>query len=127
MQMKLKNLSLGAAVLLLGACAWVRPEPGAEGIALLPEARVQDCERLGSVEVSVVERILGMDRHDEQVESDLANLARNHAAEQGGDTIAPLGPVRDGKRRFGVYRCGEEAEARARDDDEGVEVRGYER
>jgi hypothetical protein len=129
MHIRLKLLAITGSTLLLAACAGVRPglEPGAEAVNLLPEARVRDCEHLGTVEVSVLERFLGMDRHEDQVEADLANLARNHAVERNGDAVAALGRVRDGKQRFGIYRCGDAGPGQARSEDEGVETRAYER
>ncbi|MDQ2070635.1 DUF4156 domain-containing protein [Natronospira bacteriovora] len=126
MTTRLAIIVLLTGSLALSACTWVRMEPGADDILLLPERRVQDCERLGTVEVSVLARVAGLDRHEEEIEKDLANLARNHAVERGGDTIAALSTIEDGKQRFGVYRCeGAEDESEADEEEEGVTVRGY--
>lgn len=112
--------------LTLTACTWVSVEPGADDIVLLPERRIQNCEKQGSVEVSVLAKVAGLDRHQEEIEEDLANLARNHAAERNADTIAPLSEIREGKQRFGIYRCEDAPRGDNRDEDEeGVTVRGY--
>jgi len=126
----LKNLGLITLLLAVAACTWVRPEAGAEDVLVLPESRVSDCERLGSVEVSVLARVAGMDRHEEEVESDLRVLARNHAAERGGDTVAPLSEIKEGKQRYGIYSCeGAQIDESPRtdedEDEEGVSVQGY--
>lgn len=120
--------------LLLAGCSMITAKPGAEEIRVLGEDRVSECESLGSVKVSVLDRVMGLDRHEEDVEDNLETLARNHAIEKDGDTISPLGPIEDGERRFGVYRC-VDADTSAKSDsgdgdeeeDEGVVSRGYER
>lgn len=123
------RLSVGLVLLLsllLSACTWVRMEPGADDIVLLPERRVQDCSKLGTVEVSVLARVAGLDRHEEEIEQDLISLAKNHAVERDADTIAAVSEVRDGKQRFGLYRCeGDATSGDGNDDEDGVTVRGY--
>lgn len=115
----------------LSACTWVQPDEGAEEILELPERRVGDCERLGSVRVKTADRILFLDRHEDKIQEEQRTLARNHALEEGGDTIVPLGESEGGERRFGIYRCegtptdeaaSEEGDG---DDDDGVTVRPY--
>lgn len=124
------------ALLSGSACSFVKPDPGAEAIRLLEESQVAECESRGSVKVSVLDRVIGLDRHQEDVEDNLETLARNHAVEAEADTIVPLGPVESGERRYGVYRCADadtsprpSADASSDDEgeEEGVVVRGYER
>lgn len=123
-------LLLGLA-LGLSACTWVQPDEGAEDILELPERRVGDCERLGSVKVKTADRILFLDRREDRIEGEQRTLARNHALEEGGDTIVPLGESEGGERRFGIYRCEgavpEDGEGQENHDDEedGVTVRPY--
>ncbi|MCP1728382.1 hypothetical protein J2T60_002382 [Natronospira proteinivora] len=126
----LGNYGLLLAVLTLAACTWVRPDTGADEVLVLPKERVADCERLGSVEVSVLARVVGMDRHEEEVESDLQVLARNHAVERGGDTVVPLSEIKDGEQRYGIYSCqgnqaGEGEPEADEDEEEGVTVQQY--
>ena len=40
-----------------------------------------------------------------KVAEELERLARNEAAELGGDRIVALGPVRDGQRSYAVFAC----------------------
>jgi len=126
----MKNLicPLLLATILSSGCTWVGAKPGADDILLLPERRVQNCENLGRVEVSVLAKVGGLDRHDDVIERDLQRLAKNHAVDKNGDTIAALSEVKDGEQRYGIYRCeGEETQAQPADeeDEEGVTVRSY--
>ncbi|MGY6630219.1 MAG: DUF4156 domain-containing protein [Wenzhouxiangella sp.] len=95
------------AVIALGmsACTWVRTEPGAEQVQLRSTGQVQGCEQLGHTTTSVRDRVAAVQRRATRVEDELADLARNSAAEMGGNVIVPDGPVRDGQRRFAIYRC----------------------
>lgn len=119
----LRSLAALAAVTLV-SCTWVDLKPGAQDVLLLPEARVADCRNLGSVKVSVLEKVGFMQRHDEEVAEDLADLARNHAVEKGGDTIAALGPVTDGAQEYGIYRCAGTTAPKP-DAQDGVETSPY--
>ena len=98
-------IALTLVAFTLGGCTWVRTDPGAEQVALATPAEVRQCQRLGQTTVSVRDRVTGVQRRAERVADELADLARNSAVELGGDTIVADGPVRDGQRRFNVYRC----------------------
>lgn len=112
--------------LLLSACSWVALDPGAEDVLVLPQSRLTpECTSLGSVKVSVADRVGALERHAEEVTADLEILARNNAAQRGGDTIVPLGPASAGQREFGVYRCVSNGERPERTRDDGVEVLPY--
>ena len=121
---------LPLACLLLSACSWIALEPGAEDVLVLPANRLPaDCKSLGTVTVSVLEKVGVLERHDEEVIEDLDVLARNHAATRGGDTAVARGPVTNGERRYEIFRCtdapaGEKADT-APAADGGVEVIPY--
>lgn len=90
----------------IAACSWVSVEPGAKDVLVLPAERLTaDCESLGIVKVSVLDKVGVLERHDEEVVQDLNVLARNHAAKIGGDTAVPLGPAENGERRYEIHRC----------------------
>ncbi|MGD8378406.1 MAG: DUF4156 domain-containing protein [Gammaproteobacteria bacterium] len=104
--MKFPRLAMSfAALALLGGCSWVEVQPQAGDIVVLSQERVADCKYLGKVDVSVLSRVMGMDRLDSDVENDLENLARNNALDMGGDTVSPLSKARNGKQTFGIYKC----------------------
>ena len=125
---------LAGLLAFVPACSWVAVEPGAEDVLVLPAERLTaQCKSLGSVTVSVLEKVAVLERHDEEVIQDLNVLARNHAAKTGGDTVVARGPVEDGARRYEVFRC-TPANARPGQDepvnqrqDEKVEVLPYDR
>lgn len=96
---------LALPLLLVAGCTWVSPSPEAKDVIVLDQARVTHCKQLGKTEVSVLDKVGFVERVDEDVEHDLAVLARNEGAKMGGDTVSPISPVKNGKQTFGVYRC----------------------
>jgi len=98
-------IPLVALTLLLGACAWVQPEPGSSDIVLRTGSEVAGCERLGQTTVSVRDRVAGVQRSAAAIDEELTTLARNSAFELGGNAIVGEQRERAGKQRFGIYRC----------------------
>lgn len=127
----MQRVLIPALTLLLAAgCTWVRLDPGAEDVLVLPQSRLTpQCDSLGKVRVSVADRVGALERHDDEVANDLAVLARNHAAKRGADTVVPLAPVEGGQREYGVYKCtegtGQNRDQSQPTDDNGVEVLPY--
>lgn len=117
---------------LATACSWVALEKGAGEVLVLPPERLPaDCESRGKVTVSVLDKVGVLERHADEVIEDLNVLARNYAAEKGGDTAVPRGPVTDGARQYEIFRCtetttpgGTKAAERADDDVEVIPYRG---
>lgn len=101
-----KTAMLGiAAALLLSACAWVEPTQQGEKVRVLSAAEVTKCQKVGQTTVSLLAKLGGIERLPERVQDELNVLARNSAAEMGGDTVVPITPVEDGKQTFAIYRC----------------------
>lgn len=100
-----KIIALGLIGLLLQACAWVKLTPEGEKARVLSAAEVSSCRKLGKTTVSVKGDIGGLERLPERVQAELDILARNSAADLGGDTVVPAGEPKDGKQVFEVYRC----------------------
>lgn len=106
MTMKIPATAVGAALaLLVGGCSFVSVKSDAEDVLVLSAQRVSHCERLGQTRVSVADKLGFINRRDEDVRSDLEDLARNTAAEMGGDTVSPEGEVNEGRQVFGIYDC----------------------
>lgn len=122
-------IALAAGIMLTSGCTWVDVKPAAQNVLVLSKARVANCQRLGTTDVSVAESVGFLNRVPEDVAKDLANLARNQAVEMGGDTITPLSDPRNGKQTFGVYNCvGSEQAVPAQEnspDDNGVKTIPY--
>ena len=92
---------------VLGGCSWVQVTPEGKIVRLVESLdQVEQCEKLGTTTSSVLPKFV-FERGKEKVAAELADLARNSAADMGGDTIVPISAVEEGKRTFGVYQCGQ--------------------
>ncbi len=90
---------------IVGGCTWVQPEDGAEEVRLVEKRHVEGCQRLGSTTTEVRDRVAAVQRRPGKVEEELDTLAKNSAAEAGGDTLVATSDVRDGRRTYDIYRC----------------------
>ena len=91
--------------LSISACTWVKLTPGGEKVRVLDVGEVSTCKELGNTTVSLLAKVAGINRSEEQVTKELSLLARNTAADMGGDTVVPISPVEEGKRSYKVYKC----------------------
>jgi len=91
--------------LTVSACAWVTLTPGGEKVRVLDAGEVSACKELGNTTVSLLAKVAGINRNEAQVEKELSLLARNSAADMGGDTVVPITAVKEGKRAYTVYKC----------------------
>lgn len=103
--MKYKLIFLACLPVLLAACSFIPQSPGADRVLLLPLARVKTCTEIGQTKVQVLDRIGFITRRSASVERDLQRVAKNNAVDMGGDTIAALTGVVNGRQTFGVYKC----------------------
>lgn len=101
------RIAIALPVLLLGACTWVKMEPGGTGVRVLGlDAPVDGCTRLGEIGVSVKDRVAFYQRNDLKVRDELETMARNEAIGLGADAIRPLEEPAAGEQRFMALRCG---------------------
>lgn len=100
-----KSVYVFVMVLFVCSCSWVKPEYGAEKVALVKLAHIQNCKKVGTVYSNTTNRILGIHRSHKKVNDELLTLAKNEALELGGDTLVALGPVVEGEQKFDAYRC----------------------
>lgn len=96
---------IAALSLLVSACAFIDTTPEGEQVHFRAPDEIHSCRLVGTTTGSVLAEIAGIPRNRYKVEAELDALARNSAAEMGGDAIVPLGQVEDGRRSFQVYRC----------------------
>jgi hypothetical protein len=101
--MKTKSCVL-AATILLSACSTLKLTEGGEKIRLLEPSEVTSCKNLGRTNTSVTAKVV-FDRPEDSVAEELLIVARNSAANMGGDTIVPLTIIEDGQQTFVVYKC----------------------
>jgi len=103
--MKNKAWVLVVASIAVGGCTWVKLSPGGEKVRVLSSAEVASCTLVGDTNVSLLARVGAVNRNEEKVQRELDALARNSAADMGGDTVVPVSEINDGKQRYSVYKC----------------------
>lgn len=91
--------------LSLGACAWITLTPGGEKVRVLDANEVSTCKLLGNSTVSLMAKVAGINRNEDEVKKELSLLARNAGAEMGGDTVVAISAVKQGTRSYAVYKC----------------------
>lgn len=101
----LQKITLMLAVAMLGACTWVPLNPAGEQVQVASMEAVSGCKRIGKTTVSTLSKLAGLNRYEKSMGDELNKLARNSAADMGGDTVVPISAIEDGKQVFGVYRC----------------------
>jgi len=94
--------SLAAA---LYGCSFVELTEAGRGVQLVTPEQAADCKKIGAVNSKVLARFVGFDRSATKVARELADLAKNEAAENGGNTIVPTSPIEGGRQSFDLYRC----------------------
>lgn len=96
-----------STLFLLSSCTWVEPTVKGSEIKLVErnDETLKTCKKLGSVTSMVKHEIGFFKRSEEKVNTELATIAQNEAAEMGADTVAAEGPADNGRRTFTVYKC----------------------
>ena len=101
-----KSFSLGLlSVGLLAACALVELKPQGEKVRILAAQEVGRCKELGRVSTNTAAKVGFIARPKGDVQEEVYRLARNNAADMGGDSVVALGPLIEGEQAFKVYRC----------------------
>jgi hypothetical protein len=95
------------AFLWLTACTWVEPTKEGSEVMLVKAFNVETCKKVGTATASVKHKVGIITRDEETVTEELITLAKNKAAEMGGDSIVAQGPASEGKMGFDIYKCGE--------------------
>jgi hypothetical protein len=94
-----------AAAFLVTGCSWVKTTPGGEQVREATAAEVSGCQDVGVAVASTQAKAAGIPRDKDVIRDEQVTLARNRAAQIGGDTIVPNGPSSEGKQSFIVYKC----------------------
>lgn len=91
-------------LLWAAGCTWIPlTEAGAE-VRQATVEEVQNCRMLGTVRAKTQDRVV-LERGRGKVAEELIVMARNEAAELGGNAVVPTGPPVEGKQAFDVYLC----------------------
>lgn len=107
MMMKLNRYALLVAIFCLEACTWVEPTKEGNEVLLVKSFNIESCEKLGTTNVSVKHKVGPVTRGEEKVTEELITLAKNRAAEMGGDSIVAKTPASEGSMSFEIYKCAE--------------------
>jgi len=98
-------IALGAILLAVSACSWVKLQPGAEAVSLRSSAEVAACKYLGTATGKTKARVSIISRSENKVATEVYNLARNEAVSIGGNALVEKTALHDGRQTFDVYRC----------------------
>ncbi len=95
---------IASAAMLAGGCTWVKLTAPGEGVHVGTISEVASCTKLGVTHSKTWTGIFT--RNPKKIDQELESLARNEAADMGGDTIVAQGPTSsEGRRSFDVFRC----------------------
>jgi hypothetical protein len=94
-----------ASAVLAAGCAWVKTTPGGDQVREATAADVGSCEEIGTAVGSTQATAAGIPRNKGVMRDEQVTLARNRAAQIGGDTIVQSGPPSGGTLSFIVYKC----------------------
>jgi hypothetical protein len=96
-------IGLGTA---LSACGnWVNLTAAGRLVTVATPAEVAGCRRVGTSNASALSEIVFVERGSAKLQAELIDLARNEAADMGGNRIVVESPITDGRQTFGVYSC----------------------
>lgn len=96
---------IGLAAVTLSGCVWVDLDPKGEQVKVLTATEASRCKRIGHVDSNTAPDIAGIPRDGESLNNELTRLARNHAAELGGNGVVAIGSQKNGQQSFNVFRC----------------------
>ena len=105
--MKTSGLALSIVISGLAACTWVEPTREGGEVKVVEASSVETCKKLGTTTTSVKHKVGIVTRSDEKVTEELTILAKNKAAEMGGDSLVAQGEAVEGSMSFDIYKCGD--------------------
>ncbi len=105
--MKVSGLALSLVISALSACTWVEPTREGSEVVVAKASSVETCKKLGTTTTSVKHKVGFYTRGEEKVTEELTILAKNKAAEMGGNTIVAQGEAVEGSMSFVIYKCGD--------------------
>ena len=105
--MKLNYYAIFLVITFLPACTWVELTNQGNEVTLVKSFNVKNCVKLASTQSSVKHQVGIFTRNEETVTEELISIARNRAAEMGGDSIVAVKPLVEGSMGFDIYKCKE--------------------
>jgi hypothetical protein len=101
---KLASLCLLIGVLPV-ACTWVDLDEAAQDVILIDANQAATCKIVGSAASVSADKVGLLNRKDAKVAVEVLTLAKNSAAEMGGNAVSATDDLKDGKQTFNVYLC----------------------
>jgi hypothetical protein len=95
------------SVLMLGCGAsnWVQLTAPAREVSVAVPAQVSNCRRIGTSNVNALDKLAFVQRGSQKLQEELVTLARNEAADMGGNRVVAESTISEGRQTFGVFRC----------------------
>jgi len=106
MKVLLRSLAVVCLCMVAGGCSWVKSTELGARVRVVSAGEVEDCADAGTTHVSVMDKLGVVERNQAKVAKELATLARNSAAQLGGDSVVAITEIVDGTQTFAVYQCG---------------------
>jgi len=106
MKVLLRSLAVVCLFTAAGGCSWVKPTDSGARVRVATADEVEDCDDAGTTHVSVMDKLGVVERKQAKVAKELETLARNSAAQLGGDSVVATTEIVDGTQTFAVYQCG---------------------
>ena len=103
--MKTRHFALLVITIGISACTWIEPTKESLEVILVKPGNVSNCQKLGTTHVTVTHKIGIITRGEKAVTEDLITVAKNNAANKGGDSIVARGENVEGKMSFDIYKC----------------------
>lgn len=101
-----KTMLVGvAAAVMVSGCTFVKPTQHADEVLVLKPHQTRECEQLRRSTSQVLDKIWFINRNREKMAEELEILARNTAAEIGGNAVVADSEIDAGKQRFIIYNC----------------------
>lgn len=103
--LKIRSMILSAILLGLLGCTWVEVNNSGKMVDIVSERHIQHCQKVGSLDVDTKASLLGIQRQQQKVLTELETLARNEAANIGADTLVAIDRPIEGAQTYHAYRC----------------------
>jgi hypothetical protein len=97
--------ALSVLMLGCGASNWVQLTQPAQQVSLALPAQVSNCTRIGTSTTNALDKIAFLQRGSQKLQEELVTLARNEAADMGGNRVVAESVISEGHQTFGVFRC----------------------
>lgn len=99
-------MSVTASVAVATGCTWVKPTTSGERVSVVTNEQANYCEKLGQTRVTTQSKLGIFSRDDKKIGEELITMARNSAADMGGNGVIALTQVSpEGKQTFAILRC----------------------